>query len=822
MRSPRDVRAGHRTVDNAPVRGWRIPLLLLMTSLLNPALAAQDTAIPLDGRWSLAYWPQAEKPVTDPSQLKSLPVETVPATVPGNVELDLLAAGRIADPTIGSRVYALRRFEGYQWCYSRGFPGPVLRPGQRLQLHFGGIDCLASIWLNGRHVGEADNMLIEHAYDITELLGRGGDNELQVILRSAVIEAQGYPLGVLGIRADGNPESEPIRKAPHSYGWDIMPRLVSAGLWRGVELRVLEAVRFEDVHWMTLRVDRAAKSAELCADYELRVPFAMIDGLRVRCTLGLNGREVLRRSEPLLSHAGRILLKVDDARLWWPRGYGEPVLYDGELQVLDASGRVLASRASRIGIRTVQLDRTEITAPEKPGRFCFVVNGERIFIRGTNWVPVDALHSRDAAQEVAALRLASELNCNLLRCWGGNVYGDEAFFDYCDADGLLVWQDFAMGCTFYPQNRDFAGRIEAEVRSVVRRLRNHPSLALWSGNNEDDVSLQWQLGALNVDPNRDLISRQVIPTVLYELDPARPYLPSSPYVSRECYERGNAGNFLPEDHLWGPRGYYKADFYTKSAAHFVSEIGYHGCPNRSSLEAMFDRDSVYPWTKDFEWNDQWLTKSVRKLPLSESTRGRNDLMLSQVRILFGTVPRDLDSFILASQSVQAEAMKYFVEFWRAGKFERSGIIWWNLRDGWPILSDAVVDYYNSRKLAFYFLKNVQPTVCLLVSDPVDGRYPLVAVNDSLEPAQGSVRVTELASGRELYSGRYSVPANGRQTVAELPRQEGQGMLLIRYEHAGEARANHYLYGDPPFDLKAYLRLLGQTGIYPMVPSVQAR
>jgi beta-mannosidase len=790
-----------------------------MSSLLNPALAAPDSVISLNGRWTLAYWPQGETPVTDPGQMTSLAVETVAATVPGNVELDLLAAGRIADPMIGSHVYALRKYEGYQWCYTRRFGSPVLKPGQRLQLHFGGIDCLASIWLNGRHVGEADNMLIEHGYDVTGLLADGGENELRVILRSAVIEAQDYPLGALGVRVDGNSESENIRKAPHAYGWDIMPRLVSAGLWRGVELRVLEPLRFEDLNWMTLRVDRAAKTAELCADYQLRIPFALIDGLRVRVTLGFRGREVLRQSEPLLSHSGRISLRVQDAQLWWPKGYGEPALYDADVQVLDPAGRVLASRVSRIGLRTVQLDRTDITTPEKPGRFCFIVNGERIFIRGTNWVPVDALHSRDAAQVIDVLKLASELNCNLLRCWGGNVYEDEAFFDYCDADGLLVWQDFAMGCTFYPQDSGFARKVETEVRSVVRKLRNHPSLALWSGNNEDDASLGWQLGALNIDPNRDLISRTVIPAALYELDPTRPYLPSSPYVSRAYFEGGNSGNFLPEDHLWGPRGYYKADFYTKSAAHFVSEIGYHGCPNRSSLERMFEPADVYPWTRDFVWNEAWLTKSVRKLPLSQSTAGRNDLMLKQIRILFGAVPKDLDAFILASQAVQAEAMKYFVELWRADKFERSGIIWWNLRDGWPIISDSVVDYYNSRKLAFFFLKNVQPTVCLMVNDPTEGYCPLVAVNDSLEPAQGKVRVTELGSGRELFSGSYAVAANGRQKVAELPLQQGQGMLLVRYEHAGQTRANHYLYGAPPFDFKAYCGLLKQTGIYSAVPGL---
>ena len=307
-----------------------------MSSLLNLAQASPGNVISLNGRWNLAFWPQPEKPVTDPAQLKSLSVDAVAAQVPGNVELDLLAAGRIADPTIGNNVYALRPYEGYQWCYSRSFRSPELKAGQRLQLFFRGIDCLATIWLNGRPVGESDNMLIEHAYDVTELLRAGSDNDLQVILRSAVIEAQDFPLGVLGLRADGNSESESIRKAPHSYGWDIMPRLVSAGLWRGVGLRILDPVRFEDVHWMTARINRTEKSADVYADFQLKVPFAMIDGLKVRASLRRHGREVVQRGEPLLSHSGRIALRVGGAEFWWPRGYGETALYDAGLQMIDA------------------------------------------------------------------------------------------------------------------------------------------------------------------------------------------------------------------------------------------------------------------------------------------------------------------------------------------------------------------------------------------------------------------------------------------------------------------------------------------------------
>src|SRR5690606_21977057 len=167
--------------------------------------------------------------------------------------------------------------------------------------------------------------------------------------------------------------------------------------------------------------------------------------------------------------------------------------------------------------------------------------------------------------------------------------------------------------------------------------------------------------------------------------------PSSPYYSQAVYDAGGHDDLLPENHLWGPRGYYKDNFYTQAKAKFVSEIGYHGVPNMSSLKKMFSADAVYPWTSSGEWNDEWLTKSVRILPKSTKTNGRNNLMTNQVKILFGEVSDKLEDFIVASQIVQAEAMKYFVEFWRGDKPGRSGIIWWNVRDGWPILSDAVVD-----------------------------------------------------------------------------------------------------------------------------------
>ena len=762
--------------------------------------------VSLNGQWTLHFWPQPEIPVTTPDAMQRISYQTIPAQVPGNVELDLLAAGLIRNPMTGANIWDIRPYESYQWCYVRRFPTPEYRQDQKVILWFGGIDCLADIWLNGTKVGSTENMFIEHSFDVTELLEKGKENEIQIIIRSAALEAQHYLLSPLVNKSSGtaNVESIHIRKAPHSYGWDIMPRLVSAGLWRNVEFRMADPVRFTNVHWMTARTDVERRRAEMLVDYQLIIPFDQLSKCQAIITLKRNGKEVYRRSWRVITFAARQSFNLNDAEFWWPRGYGEPALYEGELSVVDENGNILAYDKKNIGLRTIALDYTELTTPENPGEFCFKVNGAKIFIKGTNWVPLDAFHSRDVSHVADVIKMAVDLNCNMLRCWGGNVYEDHVFYDLCDQNGILVWQDFSMACNPPPQTDDFAEKIKKEVHSIVLKLRNHPCIALWAGNNENDESLGYQLSAFNINPNRERISRKVIPEILFDLDPTRPYLPSSPYYTQAYYDAGRQVQLLPERHLWGPRGYYKAPFYTDVNAHFVSEIGYHGCPNRESLEKMFDRDFIYPWKKGtFEWNEQWQTKAVRVHEYSNNLDRRNDLMVNQIRELFGEVPTDLDQFIFASQAVQAEAKKFFIEFWRSAKFRRTGILWWNLRDGWPIISDAITDYYCSKKLAYYYIKRVQYDACVMITDAVDGNHPVVAVNDTRTEKQGTVTVKDLNTKEILFSGKFVIPVNGKTVIGYIPQNENQSMWLIDYTIGYEKFTNHYLAGKAPFNLKEY-------------------
>jgi beta-mannosidase len=787
-------------------------ILIFLVILHGSLMKAQEMkSISLDGEWKLFYGPYDKYAPADPEGLKNLKWPWIPAAVPGNVELDLLASGIVKNPEIGNNIYDLRKYEAYQWWYFKTFVTPAYTGGERVEIVFEGLDCFGSIWINNKLVGKTGNMFIDHRFDITDFLKPTGNNSIYIRIDPAVAEARKYTNGVIGQRNDFSPESAHVRKAPHMYGWDIMPRLISAGLWRKVHLDIIKPTHLRQVYWMTNTVNVPQRKAQLLLDWEFTTDYPTIDGLTMEVSLLQGTKKIYENSFPLYTDCGKLNVSLDKIDFWWPRGYGDPVLYDAIVSILDDNKNVLDEKKQKIGIRTAELIHSEITTKENPGEFVFKINGEKVFVRGTNWVPLDALHSRDQSHLSDAIEMITDLNCNMIRCWGGNVYEDQNFFNLCDENGIMVWQDFAMGCTIYPQDNDFAEKIRMEAINVVLKLRNHPSLVLWSGNNENDNSTEWTLNK-HPDPNLDRISREVLPRVIWEFDPIRSYLPSSPYFSEEFYKSGNKSDLLPEVHLWGPRGYYKAPFYTNTNAHFVSEIGYHGCPNRKSLEKMFDPEYVYPWTGDGNWNDEWLTKAVRAHPKSKTYDARNNLMINQVKALFGDYPKDLDEFIFASQAVQAEAMKFFIELWRMDKFRKTGIIWWNLRDGWPIISDAVVDYYDSKKLAYYYIRQVQYNACVMIGDPKDEKHPVVAVNDTRIEKSGGVVVRDADSGETLFSASFIIPANSKTVVGNILESQKQSMWVIEYTIGNEKYSNHYLAGKVPFKLDDYHRWFTKLSI----------
>ncbi|HUW83222.1 MAG TPA: glycoside hydrolase family 2 [Phycisphaerae bacterium] len=758
--------------------------------------------IDLNDSWSFAFCHEApadEYRTEDDVRRAGLTVR--PAAVPGNFELDLQAAGLIGDPFVGVNALDVRKFEACHIWYWRRFAADD-RPGHDACLLFEGIDCFADIFLNGQPIGSTDNMLTEHVLDVTGRLR--GDNELLVHIRPAAEEATRfeYPPGTCANLI--NVESVQVRKAPHMYGWDIMPRIVSAGIWRAVSLACRPTERLDSAFLETRRVAEDRQTADLVLHYRASTSCRSNDSYEISVE-GACDDSHFAASQPLVFEAGRLVIPVEQPCLWWPRGRGQPNLYDVTVR-LAKNGQHVDELRFRHGIRTVQLDRTSVTNSNGEGEFCFRVNGERIFVRGTNWVPLDALHSRDLVRTQRALEMAEDLECNMLRCWGGNVYESDLFFDLCDQKGILVWQDFAMACALYPQDEDFQKRLAAEAQKVIRRLRQHPSLALWCGDNECDWAYGW-FG--RGDPNRNVLTRHVLPAILQQEDPTRPYLPSSPYVDATAYKAGQ--DLVPENHLWGPRGYFKSKFYTAACCHFVSEIGYHGCPAPESLRKFLSPDKVWPWRD----NDEWRLHATNPVPEVNLYGRRVELMANQIRELFGQVPDTLEEFAFASQVTQAEAKKFFIERFRCGKWRRTGILWWNLLDGWPQFSDAVVDYYFTRKLAYYTIRTSQQLLCLMLGEPQDGRQHLLACNDTNGDIPIDFAVRDVQAGRIVLDGRATAAADSATRLGQIASDpNGQTFYLIEWQYPGGQSRNHYLAGSPPFSLDEYHRWLHTADLYP--------
>lgn len=740
------------------------------------------TKISLTGPWTLTY----EEP-SDNS------MRTIPAQVPGNVLGDLHRANVIPDPYWSDNSDKLRPYEFIDWEYKTTFAAPELQPREKLQLVFEGVDTISEIFLNGKKLGGTDNMVIAFRFplDPAELKPEG--NELVVKIRSSVNFARQFPVPPYCKAQKFNYEGLFLRRPMHTYGWDIAPRLVGAGLWRPVCLEVLKPERWTDLYFATTEASK--KKTQLSLSWSFTSDRKSLVGYEARMTLTCRDQKI-EKTFPLYFTSGWEWTDFENAYLWYPRGAGEQNLYTVQLDLIH-NGEVVDTRIEKVGLRTLVLDRTEMLDGEMKGKFEFIVNGRRIFIKGSNWVPSNAIHGEAPERVKKDLDLFADLGCNMVRCWGGSVYEDEDFFQYCDELGLLVWQDFMFACETAPQTEEFLDAVRREAEEVVKTRRNHPSLAIWCGDNEcDELFFYGGLLSANQLPSSNRISREILPRVVTMFDPARPYLPSSPYLCDEI-KRLNARYRSPEQHLWGPRDNWKGHFYKNNTAVFASEIGYHG---------MTNVESIRKFIPEAELNDRhgvsWTCHAAQQFG---TPCYRNGLMENQAKGFWGYIAEDLTEFMKCSQIVQAEAMKYLIELFRAKKWSKTGLIWWNVIDCWPQFSDAVVDYYYVRKLAYYYIKNAQKPVSLIVSDPEAWGCRLTAVNDTAAPAAGHYKVTDIETGEVFAEGEYEASADSAAEIDYFKVcQADKRMLLIEWENNGEVSYNHYLLGSAPFDLDRYL------------------
>ena len=693
-------------------------------------------------------------------------------------------------PYFSTNCWDYQKYENYHQFYFTYFDCDLYKP----VLILNGVDTVSEVFINGKKIGETNNMFIPFSFALKNVKKK--NNELLIHILPSVTEGKKYPPVVKTL--DYNQESMNVRKSPYSFGWDIFPRFTLGGIWKDVVIKEYKP-EIEDV-----RISSDFNNDGVYLKFFVTVNGTIPDGkISVK---GVCKDSVFSFQSAFNGNKAELGGFIQKPLFWNVRGYGEQNLYSVSVSV--SYDCKVIEKTVRYGIRKIKLLSSETVCDG--GKFEFILNDKKVFVLGANWVPTDALYHFDEEKTKKALEAAVDLNCNLLRCWGGGVYESDEFYDLCDEYGLIVWQDFMMACATYPQSKKFLKNIKAEAEYQIKRLRNHPSVCLFCGDNEcDNAARDWN--PFHLDPNENVITRKIIASAVKRLSD-QPYLPSSPYLSPKFIKKSKkTQTFLAEDHLWGARDYFKNPFYATNETYFASEIGYQGCPSPESLKKFMK--SVYPIFKD-DGNPtkEYLCHATSvKDDYSSPYAYRIRLMAEQVKTLFGETFDNVEDFSKASRISQAEALKFFIESFRTRRNRNGGIIWWNLLDGWPQVSDAVIDYYFEKKLAYFYIKTAQRPLSLIMNE-VCGKVVLFGVNDYGEKKNVKYRITDLYADFCVCEGEATIDAFTAKEIKELNvSKDDKVFYLIEWESDGINYKNHFHTAIKNIDYKKYLTAMKKVG-----------
>lgn len=672
-----------------------------MSTVIHPL-----RALPLDTGWTV-------RAAGGPSAVGDV---EVPATVPGVVHLDLLAAGLIPDPYLDDNESALAWIGLVDWTYRTelAVTAEMLAGADRHELVFDGLDTVATVSLDGAPLAEVANQHRSYRIDVTGLL-TVGRHTLTVAFRSPIRYANAQAL-VLGARPRPYPlPYDAIRKSACSFGWDWGIATYASGIWRAARLESWAGARLAEVR-VAARPDgdggvvTASVSLARTAD----VPLSLL--------VAVAGAEQTVEV-PAGAADAEVEVTLDAVERWWPAGYGDQPLYDVDVE-LRADAAVIDTATRRVGFRTLRWD-TESDADGTP--FQLVVNDVPVFVKGVNWIPDDAFPSRVGPDRYRRrLEQARSAHLNLIRVWGGGIYESEDFYDACDELGLLTWQDFLFACAAYSEDEPLRGEIEAEARENIARLGHRASLALLTGNNENLWGYEdwgWQR-MLDGKSWGAYYYHELLPALVAEIAPHVPYAPGSPF---------SPGGQHPNDerhgtmHLWEQWNRLDWPTYRDQTPRFVAEFGWQGPPT---------------WTT--------LTSSIHDEPLTPESPGmivHQKALDGNVKLASGLlghyrVPEDMETWHWAMQLNQANAVSCALDWFRAHAPHTSGAVVWQLNDCWPVTSWAAVDGEGREKPLLFAIRNAFAPRVVSVQPAGDGLFAALT-NDTGEAWSGDIVVRRM-------------------------------------------------------------------------------
>jgi beta-mannosidase len=756
------------------LRAWLFIGLAWITML--PSVANAIATQSLDAGWQFRMVPGNPHAKAHPRA-----ANWMPATVPGAVQTDLLARRLVPEPYWRDSEPKIQWVGLSDWVYRTRFNVDAATLARRhADLVFDGLDTFADVYLNGHRILSADNMFRRWRVPVKPWL-HAGTNTLEVHLYSPIkrlqpwLSKQPYALpgefdSVFGDEPAGRQTANYVRKAAYQYGWDWGPRIVTEGIWQPVKLESWDVLRLAGFHLAQKDVD--ANLARLQAELRLVAdrPGAAQLMLRWRApdgsTQGLSQRVVLKAG----ANAITIPLSIAKPQRWWPVGYGKPNLYDFHVEVA-VDGKPIASAERETGLRSVVLHR----AKDQWGTsFEFVVNGVPIFAKGANVIPMDMFPNRVTLARIRQLlESARDANMNMLRVWGGGYYLPDDFYATADRLGLMVWQDFMFGGAIPPSDAAFRDNVRIEATQQVERLRDHPSIVLWCGNNEietgweswdDRKAFKQTITAAQrsqIEQGMRQLFDHTLRAVVTRYAPEVPYWPSTPGTGYDGPVNVTDNGDYHYWNVWSGAA-LPATAYLGITPRFMTEYGLQSAPVMATIDSF-----ATPADRTL---DSRVLRAHQKFDRGKryATSGGNRRLLQYVAREFGP-PKDFTSFVYLSQAMQADGIRLAAEHLRASRPQAMGSLFWQLDDVWPGITWSGIDYHGRWKaLQFAARRFYAPLLIAALRDHGITRVTLVSDRTAPTAARWRVQVMDF-SGRVL-SGRttdVTLPALSAQHVAEF-------------------------------------------------------
>ncbi|KKI89164.1 beta-galactosidase [Bacillus sp. SA1-12] len=670
--------------------------------------------------------------------------EWLPASVPGCVHTDLLANKKIADPFYGTNELDLQWIDKQDWEYETIFDIPDhLMNTSRLHLVFNGLDTYADVYLNDEKILEANNMFRTWQADVKALVKKE-KNRLTVFFRSPIkedlpkLEKLGYDLPA------GNDHSEDgglgdkkvsifARKAPYHYGWDWGPRFVTSGIWKEVQLEGWTTCKITDLFIHQKEI--TASSASLSAKVEIES-----DG-DWQGHLQLSTEGILLEKEVYLK-SGQNFIELDieilNPKLWWSRGLGEQHQYEFSV-LLHNENHIVAEKSVKAGLRSVKLIREK---DSEGSSFYLELNGVPVFAKGANHIPNDSFVTEISYERYKhEIISAVEANMNMLRIWGGGIYEYDEFYDLCDEYGITVWQDFMFACSMYPGDEAFLQNVKIEAEETIKRLRNHPSVVLWCGNNEMDTAWSEYIDHAGwgwkeqyspeirkkIWSDYEAIFHRILPDAVDEYAPAEDYWPSSPMNDWTGDENQHASftTTSGDIHYWDVwHGSKPFEDYNTHVGRFMSEYGFQSFPELKTVHS-------YAEEKDLALESE--------IMLHHQKNVRGNQLIKEYMEAYCPAPKDFPGFLYMSQVLQAEGIKVAIEAHRRRKPYCMGTLYWQMNDCWPVASWSSMDYYGRWKALHYYGKKSFQDVILSI-EAKEKSLDIYVVSDQLSQVVGNVTI----------------------------------------------------------------------------------